>query len=159
MRIHTTGVAGLCCASGLKAAEVVLTDVASLCDLPQHNVTVNALAHKGSARVCPLDWGEECAWEGFLTTNPQYAAGGLDTIIGSDVVYTQQGAKDLAKVLSHAIPLGTDTVFIMSYLERGAGPAFFEAVTSAGLECTKDGVKGDHTIYRIKRKNTLRREP
>ena len=110
------GVAGLCCASGLKAAEVVLTDVASLCDLPQHNVNVNALAHKGSARVCPLDWGEESAWEEFLTSNPQFAAGGLDTIVGSDVVYTQQGAKAL------------------------------------GLECSADGAKGDHTIYRIKRK-------
>jgi hypothetical protein len=47
---------------------------------------------------------------------------------------------------------GTTRECLMSYKERGAGEIFFAALRANGLACTAVDLNGEHTVFRIARR-------
>ena len=146
------GVVGLfLCKMG--AAEVIMTDCAEHLALPSHNLAMNSGELVGPSCLCcvsALNWGGDSAWEQFCDKNREFVSQ-MEIVVGSDLVYTEKGALDLANLLSLIIPHGSSVVFIMSYLERGAGHFFFNRVREVGLAITTISKRGNHSIIKIRR--------
>jgi predicted nicotinamide N-methyase len=136
------GVAGLA-ARGAGAARVILTDRASLLELARSNVASNLPALGGGVDVTELDWASPAA------------APECDVLLGADVVYTSEGAELLAATLNALLaPLGCAQIALIAYKERGAGPAFWAALSRFSLSACNAAplaVDGKHIIFSISR--------
>jgi len=107
-------------------AEVYLTDLSEVLELPQHNVdqcynptTLHLLQGQGYSRmipkVVPLKWGEEP----LVDVLPQ----SYDIVVGSDITYNKDACADLLKTLSMVCHQETD--LYIGHLERGDEDKFF----------------------------------
>jgi predicted nicotinamide N-methyase len=107
-------------------------------------------------RVAALAWGA-ATWPGGGE------AADADLVLAADVVYEPTSALLLAETLARALPpnagggrsdggSGTTRECLMSYKERGAGEIFFAALRANGLACTAVDLNGEHTVFRIARR-------
>lgn len=136
------GVAGLF-ARLVGAATVTLTDKPALLGIANENVAANADALNGGVAVRALDWDEPVV-ASIAATH--------DVILGADVVYTDAGAKSLANVLNSLLgPRGGARAALISYKERGAGAAFFDALKTGGMTAGPLLREDEHSIIEIVR--------
>jgi predicted nicotinamide N-methyase len=147
------GLAGLAC-SALGAQRVALTDAKpAAVQLAAHNVAANAGAlggRGGGVRACVLEWGAE-AWRAFARAGAGGAAP-VGLLVGSDLVYSEAGARALCGTLAAALaePEGSAGAMLLAYKERGQGGVFFGGLAAAGLACAAVHQEGEHTVFLIR---------
>jgi len=151
-------------AARLGAASVLATEApgaADVLELLRRNAAAEAAAAAAAAaavatdaqasliKVAPLAWGA-ASWPGADS-----AAAAADLVLCADLVYEPASALLLAETLGLALTTPRAQCF-MAYKERGAGAAFFGAVRALGLACEAVEASGEHTVFRIARREEPR---
>jgi hypothetical protein len=128
----------------LGARTVLLTDCkAAALALAAHNVEQNRGVVGEGVATALLPWGAAAWGEAAASFNPPHTL-----LIGSDLVYTEEGSSLLCETIDLALRAGAGGM-LLSYKERGQGGHFFSRLAEAGLSFEVVFESGEHSVFSI----------